>query len=142
MLTVPGAGAEGTLWTFSVEHVAVVTRDIDAALPFFGEGLGLALEGREMVLERGVGLASRSVVGTTIQLVRPAPPGPLWEHLERRREGLHHVRLAVAEIGAAVERLAPAVERLAPAVAVAVDRGGLGGGRAFRRGRPAGSGSN
>lgn len=107
--------------TFPIDHVGVVVRDIDAALPFYLELLGFAIVGREKLPAIHVELAYLTTEGkgTMIQLVRPSPPSPLWEHLQLHGEGLHHVCFAVPELG-------DAVRRLAPGATVSVNRGGRG----------------
>jgi methylmalonyl-CoA epimerase len=90
-----------------IDHVGIVVADIEAALPYFVERLGLALLEQEVQPATGVRVAYLAAGATTLQLVQPLRPGPIRDHLEERGEGLHHVCFAVADIGDAVQRLAP-----------------------------------
>jgi len=93
-----------------MDHVGVVVRDIDGALQFYLEGLGLALTRRAELPNVGVRLAFLSVGVTTLQLVEPTGPGLLATQLEERGEGLHHVCFRVPAIEPAIARLAPGAE--------------------------------
>ncbi len=91
----------------AVDHVGIVVADVEAALPYFVERLGLALIGQEVQPATGVRVAYLAAGATTLQLVQPLGPGPIQDHLEQRGEGLHHVCFSVPDIGAAVQSLAP-----------------------------------
>ena len=90
-----------------VDHVGIVVADIEAALPYFVERLGLALVGQEAQPATGVRVAYLAAGPTTLQLVQPLGPGPIRDHLDQHGEGLHHLCFAVPDIGAAVRHLAP-----------------------------------
>lgn len=90
-----------------VDHVGVVVHDIDGALPFYRDRLGLPLLAAEELPQVGVRLVYLAAGPTTLQLVEPIAPGPLMDRLAERGEGLHHLCFEVPDIELALRRLAP-----------------------------------
>ncbi len=89
-----------------VHHIAIAVRDLDAALDFYRDALGLELAERREVPEEGVEIAFLPAGEGEIELLRPlSEEGGVARFLEKRGEGLHHVCLAVDDIDAAMERL-------------------------------------
>ena len=90
----------------SIDHIAVVVRDLDEALRFYRDALGLDVIERREVAEEQVEIASLSLGDASIELIRPLEDGTgVARFLEKRGEGLHHVCLSVEDIGVAVQRL-------------------------------------
>jgi len=90
----------------SIHHIAIAVRDLDAALAFYRDALGLELAERREVPEEGVEIAFLPAGDGEIELLRPlGEAGGVARFLEQHGEGLHHVCLAVEDIEAAVERL-------------------------------------
>ncbi len=97
----------------SIHHVAVVVRDIERALAFYRDALGLEMTERREVPEEDVEIAFLPAGEGEIELIRPlSDEGSLARFLEKRGEGLHHICLAVDDIDAAVERLRSAGARV------------------------------
>ena len=97
MLGVPGR----------VHHVAVVVRDLGAALAFYRDALRLPLDVVLPLETDGVRIAFLPIGESSIELVEPtrADTG-VARFLESRGEGFHHVCLEVDDIGAELARLA------------------------------------
>lgn len=92
--------------TRSVDHIAVVVEDIDRALGFYRDGLGLRVIERRAVPEEGVEVASLSLGSASLELVRPLDSeSGVARFLEKRGPGLHHVCLQVGDIEVALEQL-------------------------------------
>ena len=90
----------------SIDHIAVVVRDLDEALSFYRDALGLEVTERRRVPEEQVEVASLSLGDASIELVQPLEAGSgVARFLEKRGEGLHHVCLTVDDIVAAMEQL-------------------------------------
>jgi methylmalonyl-CoA epimerase len=94
----------------SIHHVAIVVRDMDAALRFYRDGLGLEMAERRQVPEEAVEIAflpaGRKGEGGKIELIRPLDgDSGVARFLAKRGEGLHHICLVVENIEAAMERL-------------------------------------
>lgn len=101
----------------SIHHIAIVVRDMDTALGFYRDALGLEVAERRQVPEEAVEIAflptGKGEDGGEIELIRPldAESG-VARFLAKRGEGLHHICLVVENIEAAMERLRAAGVRL------------------------------
>lgn len=94
------------MFTYNLDHVAIAVRDLDAALARYKALFGAEPLYRETVEEQGVEEAMIAVGGSFVQLLEPlSAESAVGRFLERRGEGIHHVALAVADIGAALDHL-------------------------------------
>ena len=90
-----------------VHHVAVVVRDIEQALAFYRDLLGLSVELVLPIASDGVTIAFLPVGESKIELVQPTDPSTgVARYLEARGEGFHHVCFEVSDINAELRRLA------------------------------------
>jgi methylmalonyl-CoA/ethylmalonyl-CoA epimerase len=90
----------------SIDHVAIVVRNLDVALSFYEEALGLEVADRREVADEGVESAFLATDEGEIELLRPlSEEGGVAQFLERRGEGLHHVCVKVDDMEAAIRRL-------------------------------------
>jgi methylmalonyl-CoA epimerase len=97
----------------SVHHVAIVVRDLDQALAFYRDALGLEVADRRQVPEEGVEIAFLPIGEGEIELLQPlTQEGGVARFLEKRGEGLHHICLALDDISAAMGRLEDAGARV------------------------------
>ena len=96
-----------------VNHVAIVVRDIDSALEFWNNALGIPLDHVEEVPSQQAKVAFLPVGGSEIELVQPTnPDSGMASFLEKRGEGLHHVCVEVSDIDAMLAQLKRAGVRL------------------------------
>jgi methylmalonyl-CoA/ethylmalonyl-CoA epimerase len=96
-----------------IDHVAVVVRDIDEALPRYATLFGLTgPEGVQAVEAQGVRLCflpTGPAPAARIELIQPTDPeSGVARFLESRGEGLHHVCFGTSDIAAELVRLAAA----------------------------------
>jgi methylmalonyl-CoA mutase C-terminal domain/subunit len=92
-----------------VHHVAVVVRDLEAALSFYRDRLGLPVELVLPIESDRVRIAFLPVGESKIELVEPTDDTTgVARFLASRGEGFHHVCLEVADINAELGRLAAA----------------------------------
>jgi len=90
----------------SIHHIAVAVHDLEAALDFYRDALGLEVTERREVPEEGVEIAFLPAGEGELELLQPLnEASTVAQFLERRGEGLHHVCLAVDDVVAAMERL-------------------------------------
>jgi len=90
-----------------VHHVAVVVRDLDAALGFYRDRLGLPVELVLPIASDGVRIGFLPVGESKIELVEPTDQSTgVARFLDSRGEGFHHVCLEVADLAAELARLA------------------------------------
>lgn len=78
-----------------IDHVGVAVLDIDAAVPYYTDVLGMHLSVDTLLSDGSTRLAYLEAADTTIQLVQPLRPGSLADFLAANGEGLHHICLAV-----------------------------------------------
>ncbi|MFQ6100014.1 MAG: methylmalonyl-CoA epimerase [Anaerolineae bacterium] len=96
-----------------IHHIAIAVHDLDAALKFYRDALGLEMTERREVPEEGVEIAFLPAGEGEIELVQPlGEAGSVVRFLEKHGEGLHHICLAVEDIEATMERLRAAGARL------------------------------
>ena len=97
----------------AIDHVAIAVEDVDAALPYYVEVLGLPLVHRETLVEQGVVAALLDVGDSHVELVAPmAPETGVGRFLASRGPGMHHVAYRVDEIERALAALADSGVRL------------------------------
>ncbi|HHS98408.1 MAG TPA: methylmalonyl-CoA epimerase [Chloroflexi bacterium] len=96
-----------------LHHIAIAVRDLDEALAFYRDVLGLEMTERRQVPQEGVEIAFLPAGETEVELLQPLDPGSgVARFLEKRGEGLHHICLAVPDIEAAMARLREAGARV------------------------------
>src|SRR5918998_6113605 len=84
-----------------VHHVAVVVADLDAALGFYRDTLGLPVELVLPIEGDGVTIAFLPVGESKVELVQPTDESTgVARFLASRGEGFHHVCLEVADVDA------------------------------------------
>ncbi|PJF38498.1 MAG: methylmalonyl-CoA epimerase [Phototrophicales bacterium] len=92
-----------------INHLAVVVDDLDSALGFWRDGLGLPLGGRENVPAEAVEVAFLELENAHIELVRPTDEeSGVAKYLAKRGAGMHHVCIEVDDIHAKLKQLASA----------------------------------
>jgi methylmalonyl-CoA/ethylmalonyl-CoA epimerase len=86
-----------------IHHAAVVVKELEPALRFFHELLGLPVGMRATVAGQGVEAVLLPAGATEIELLRPIDPaGGIARFLARRGEGLHHLCVGTASVAAAL----------------------------------------
>jgi methylmalonyl-CoA epimerase len=89
-----------------IDHVAIAVKDLDDALAFYRDALGLEVTGRREVPAEGVEIAFLPTDDTEIELLTPLDPeNSIGRFLEKRGEGIHHLCVGVEDIEAAVAQL-------------------------------------
>jgi len=91
----------------AINHVAVVVEDLEAALRFWRDALGLPLAHVEDNAEEAVRIAFLPLGESEIELLEPSTPDSgVAKYLARRGAGMHHLCIAVDDIEAVMARLA------------------------------------
>lgn len=102
-----------------LHHVAVLARDLDAAVRLYRDVLGLPLEQIASVPSQEVRIAFLTAGASKIEIVTPTnETSGVAKFLASRGEGFHHVCLEVADVDAELARLAAAGVQLINAAAV------------------------
>ena len=90
----------------TLDHIGVAVQNIDAALAFYRDALGLHVEAPEDVLSQHVRAHFIPVGSAAIELLEAtAPQSAIARYVERRGPGIHHVTLRVDDIAAALAHL-------------------------------------
>jgi len=98
---------------FSIDHLGIAVRSLDAALEFYEKQLGFEVGLRETVELERVHVAMLPAGGPRIELLEAsAPDSAIAKFIEKRGEGLHHVAVRVPDLNAAVARLKAGGARL------------------------------
>lgn len=82
-----------------IHHVAVVVDDMDQALSFWQEGLGIALHELRDVPAESSQVAFLPLAGSEVELVRPtSDDSGIAKYLAKRGPGMHHICLEVDDM--------------------------------------------
>ena len=83
-----------------VHHVGVVVRDMESAMRFWRDTLGLPVHKTQHIEEQGVNAALLTLGDSEIELLEPTvTDNGIARYLEARGEGLHHVCFQVDQVG-------------------------------------------
>ncbi len=89
-----------------LNHLAIVVEDIQQALAFWRDGLGLPLGKLERNAEEEVEIAFLTLESGEIELLAPTnTTSGVAKYLAKRGAGLHHVCLEVTDLTVAMQRL-------------------------------------
>jgi methylmalonyl-CoA/ethylmalonyl-CoA epimerase len=89
-----------------VDHIAIVVEDIDEALKFWRDALGLELLQVEEVPEQESVVAFLPVGDGEIELVKPTTEeSGIARYLHKRGPGIHHICFEVDDIQATLDNL-------------------------------------
>lgn len=89
-----------------IKHIAVVVPDIDEALSFWRDALGLEVSHVEDVPEQEAAVAFLPTGESAVELVKPTTDtSGLTRYLARRGAGMHHICFEVHDIEATLARL-------------------------------------
>ena len=90
-----------------IHHVGVVVRDMDQAMRFWRDTLGLHVHKRETIAEQGVEAALLTLGDSEVELLEPTvEDNGVARYLQSRGEGLHHVGFRVDDVAAVLDILA------------------------------------
>lgn len=89
-----------------LDHVGIAVQDVEKALAFYRDALGLEVEAPEAVLSQRVRAHFIPAGGAALELLEAtAPDSAIAKYVDKRGPGLHHVTLRVEDIGAALAHL-------------------------------------
>lgn len=97
-----------------LHHIAIAVEDLDDALAFYRDALGIPVTERREVEAEGVEIAFLPVGDSELELLRPLDPeNSIGRFLTKRGEGIHHVCMEVEDITAAVAQMEAEGARMA-----------------------------
>jgi len=109
-----------------IHHLAVVVDDLDKALQFWRDALGLEVSQVRDEPEQASQVAFLPAGEAEIELVRPTTTDSgIARYLAKRGPGMHHICLSVPDVRASLQRLASKGVRLINAEPMAASDGRL-----------------
>jgi methylmalonyl-CoA epimerase len=89
-----------------LDHIGIAVRDLDAALAFYRDALGLDIEASEEVGAQRVRAHFIPVGSASLELLEAtAGESAIAKYIEKRGPGLHHITLRVDDIHAALAQV-------------------------------------
>lgn len=89
-----------------LDHIGIAVRDLDQALAFYRDALGLDVEAPEEVASQRVRAHFVPVGEPALELLEAtAPDSAIAKYVEKRGPGIHHITLRVEDIAAALAQL-------------------------------------
>jgi methylmalonyl-CoA/ethylmalonyl-CoA epimerase len=89
-----------------VEHIGIVVKDLNAAISFYENTLGLKCYSIEEVKDQKVRTAFFKIGQTKIELlVSTDADGSIAKFLEKKGEGIHHLAFCVEDLSNELKRL-------------------------------------
>ena len=90
-----------------IEHIGIAVKNLDEAIPFYENILGLKCYKTEEVSDQKVKTAFFMAGQTKIELLEPtSPESPVAKFIEKRGTGIHHLAYAVDNVDKALGELA------------------------------------
>jgi methylmalonyl-CoA/ethylmalonyl-CoA epimerase len=90
-----------------INHLAIVVEDLETALGFWRDALGLPLHKTEANPGENVNIAFLPVGDSEIELLEPTDADSgIGRYLAKKGQGMHHVCIEVNDIEAVMQRLA------------------------------------
>ena len=90
----------------TLDHIGIAVSNLDEALAFYRDALGLEVEPGEEVVSQRVRAHVIPAGGSALELLEAtADDSPIAKYIARRGPGLHHITLAVDDLAAALAAL-------------------------------------
>ncbi|WP_352418612.1 methylmalonyl-CoA epimerase [Proteiniborus sp.] len=89
-----------------VDHIGIAVSNLEEALKFYEEVLGMNLHGTEIVEEQKVKVAFLPIGDTEIELLESTDAeGPIAKYIEKKGQGIQHIAYRVDDIEKALEEM-------------------------------------
>lgn len=86
-----------------IEHLGIAVKNIESAIPYYENILGLKCYNIEVVEDQKVKTAFFKVGNTKIELLEPtSPESTIAKFIEKKGEGIHHIAFAVDNVANAL----------------------------------------
>ena len=83
----------------NIDHIGIAVKDIESALSFYRDALGLKLEEIEVVEEQKVKVAFLPISEGEFELLETTEEdGPIAKFIEKNGEGIQHIALRVENL--------------------------------------------
>ena len=89
-----------------IDHIGIAVGDLQKALSFYRDQIGLVFNGIEEIDEQKVRVAFFPIGESEIELLESTDPaGPVGKFIEKKGEGVHHLAFRVSDIEGKLEQL-------------------------------------
>jgi methylmalonyl-CoA/ethylmalonyl-CoA epimerase len=89
-----------------IEHIGIAVKNLDQAIDYYENVLGLKCYKIEEVKDQKVKTAFFKVGETKIELLETTDPeGPIGKFIEKRGEGIHHIAFAIDNLSESLKEL-------------------------------------
>ena len=89
-----------------LDHIGIAVKNMDEALAFYRDTLGISPTGEEIIEEQKVKVAFLPLGDTELELLEStSPDGPVAKFIEKRGEGIQHIALRVENIEETLKEL-------------------------------------
>jgi methylmalonyl-CoA epimerase len=89
-----------------LDHIGIAVQDVDKALAFYRDALGLEVEAPEEVVSQHVRARFIPTGQASLELLEATSPGsPIAKFVDKRGPGIHHITLRVDDIRGALAHL-------------------------------------
>jgi methylmalonyl-CoA/ethylmalonyl-CoA epimerase len=89
-----------------IEHIGIAVNNLDEAISFYENMLGMKCYAIEEVKDQKVRTAFFKVGQTKIELLESTDPeGPIGKFLEKKGEGIHHIAYAADDVNQSLSEL-------------------------------------
>ena len=87
-----------------IEHIGIAVRDLNEAIAYYTDVIGLECYGIEEIPDQKVRTAFFNVGDTKIELLESTDPeGPVGKFIEKKGPGMHHIAFAYPDAGEALK---------------------------------------
>jgi len=89
-----------------IDHIGIAVKDLEGAMSIYRDIFGLEFKGTETIKEQKITLATFSIGGVKIELIKPThPDGSIEKFINKRGEGIHHIAYRVENIDKSLKEL-------------------------------------
>ena len=89
-----------------IDHIGIAVQDLDVALEFYENILGIKCTSKEEVKEQKVRVAFLPIGDTEIELLESTDKeGPIAKYIDKKGEGIQHIAYSVDDIEASIKYL-------------------------------------
>ena len=82
-----------------IEHIGIAVKNLEEAIPYYEQVLGLKCYAIEEVADQKVKTAFFKIGQTKLELLESTDPeGPIGKFIEKKGPGVHHIAFAVNDI--------------------------------------------
>jgi methylmalonyl-CoA/ethylmalonyl-CoA epimerase len=89
-----------------ISHIGIAVENLNTALAFYCDALGMAIEDIEVVEEQKVRVAFLPIGESRLEIMESIDPeGPVGKFVQKNGPGIHHMALEVDDVANGIETL-------------------------------------